>query len=91
MRCAGLQVAYKETAMSEILTVKPMNINEIILSDLGHRLSGGGKLSMAEQGMAIMATAALDANRFGPGPAEMKLTANPLPENVKGALAQFSA
>lgn len=77
--------------MSEVLTVKLMNPNEVILSDIGYRMARGGKLTLAEQGMAVLATAALDASRYGPGPAEMRLPQNSLPENVKGALAQYSA
>lgn len=77
--------------MSEVLGVTPMKTSEVILTDLGSRMSRGVKLSMVEQGMAMTATASQTADRFGPGPADMKLPDNPLPENVKGALAQFSA
>lgn len=77
--------------MSEVLGVTPLKTSEVILTDLGSRMSRGSKLTMMEQGMAIMATAAQAADRFGPGPADMKLPENSLPENVKGALAQYSA
>lgn len=76
---------------NEIKSVEPMNGYELVMRDMGSRYARGTKLTFIEEGMAMTATAALDAKRFGPTPAEMTLPASSLPENVKGALASYSA
>ena len=73
------------------LGVTPLNGNEMVMRDMGYRYARGATLTFAEEGMAMVATAAMTANNYGPGPATMKLQRPALPENVKGALAQYSA
>ncbi len=63
---------------------------EITLQNLGTRYATGAKLSGVDIGMATLASAQLNAQRFGPGPANMKVTGETVPENVKGVLAQFA-
>lgn len=70
--------------------VTPLSGAEIVMRDVGGRYAQGLTLSLAEQDMVMTATAALTAANYGPTPATMKLKPVPLPENVKGALAQYA-
>ena len=70
--------------------IKPLNGAELTMRDVGARFSSGFKLTFTEQDMAMSAVAALTADKYGPSPATMQLKPVPLPENVKGALAQYA-
>lgn len=70
--------------------VKPSNINKDVLRILGRKLKNGNQLTLAEDLMAISASAALTANSYGPGPAEMKVKPPELPESVKGLLIEYA-
>lgn len=75
---------------SNMKLVEPLSSSELVMRDLGRRYSQGVTLSLAEQNMAMMASAALLADRYGPSPATMKLKGMDLPETVKGALASYT-
>ena len=70
--------------------VKPSTINKDVLSILGRKLKNGNELTMAEDLMAISASAAMTANFYGPGPAEMQVHRPELPESVKGLLIEYA-
>ena len=62
-------------------------INMALLAD---KLQRGGRLTNAEQGIVTSTASQIYASSFGPSPADMRLMAMQLPENVKGILASFS-
>ncbi len=69
----------------------PPNGAELTLSDLGVRYASGQKLSGTDIGNAIIASARVNAERFGPGPGDMPIRPEQLPESVKGVLVSFSS
>lgn len=68
---------------------QPMSGTERVLTQIGRKLSVGSELTMAENLMAMTATAQATANRYGPGPADMVVQKPELPETVKGVLAAY--
>jgi len=68
---------------------QPISNPEIVLQSLGRKLGTGATLTMAENLMAMTATSASTANRYGPGPENMVLQRPELPETVKGVLASY--
>lgn len=71
-------------------TIEPTNKAENVLGILGRKMSSGRELSLAENLMAMTATSAVTADRYGPGPEAMQLNKPELPEVVKGVLANYS-
>ncbi len=69
----------------------PPNGAELMLDDLGTRYASGIKLSGTDIGNAIIATARQNASKFGPGPGEMPIRSEQIPESVKGALVAHSS
>lgn len=68
---------------------EPASSNENVLRALGRKLGNGGELTLAENLMAMTATARATSDNYGPGPAEMVLQRPELPETVKGVLAHY--
>lgn len=73
----------------EYTPAQPVNTTDNVLTMLGQKLSQGHTLTLSERLMAMTATAATTADRYGPGPADMVLTPPDLPETVKGVLASY--
>ena len=73
------------------LTIKPVSGEELALQHFAVKVNSGGRLTQAELNMSIVAAAAREADRYGPTPKEMELKPEPLPESVKGLLAEFSS
>lgn len=69
--------------------VDPATANENVLRALGRKIGSGSELTLAENFMAMTATARATKNYYGPGPAEMVVQKPELPETVKGVLAQY--
>jgi hypothetical protein len=63
---------------------------DIVLGMLGRKLAGGQELTMAETLMAFTEMAKTRMNYYGPSPANMQLKPVPLPEDVRGILANYS-
>lgn len=76
---------------NRITIPEPLSGAQIVMQDLGRLQNSGIPLTLTEQTMAMSAYAALDADRFGPGPANMKLAPMSLPENIKGAIANYAS
>lgn len=70
--------------------VHPASMNENVLRALGRKIGSGGELTLAENLMAMTATARVLTDNYGPGPAEMVLQKPELPEQVKGVLAHYT-
>lgn len=68
---------------------QPMGNPDIVLQSLGRKIGAGATLTMAENLMAMTATAQSTSNRYGPGPENMTLQRPELPETVKGVLASY--
>lgn len=64
---------------------------KIILRILGQRYRSGIRLTSTEELMAMSATAALHAAKFAPFSAAAEFRRPPLPEDVRGALADHAA
>lgn len=62
---------------------------ESVLTLLGQKYGKGRTLTLCERLMAMSATAATTADRYGPGPEDMVVTPPDLPEDVKGVLANY--
>ena len=71
-------------------TVSPLSLSENVLTILGNKLAAGQELTMTERLMALSASGAIIANKYGPGPAEMVLAPPQLPEDVRGLLANYA-
>lgn len=69
--------------------VDPATANENVLRALGRKIGSGSELTLAENFMAMTATARATKDYYGPGPAEMVVQKPELPETVKGVLAQY--
>ncbi len=69
----------------------PPNGAELMLSELGTRYASGQKLSGTDIGNAIIASARMNASQFGPGPGEMPIRSEQLPESVKGTLVSYAS
>ncbi len=74
----------------ETLSVSQPSGADLTLQNLGIRQATGAKLSGVDIGMATLAAAQKNAERFGPGPANMKVAGEQIPEYVKGVLAQYA-
>lgn len=74
----------------EFRSVSPLSLSENILTVLGNKVATGQELTMSERLMALSASGAIVASKYGPGPAEMVLTPPPLPEDVRGLLANYA-
>lgn len=70
--------------------VASSNPGVLVLTNLGRKFVTGGKLTMAENLMALSAAAATTADSYGPGPATMVVKTPELPESVKGLLANYA-
>lgn len=68
---------------------QPTGNPERVLQTLGRKMGAGAELTMAENLMAMTATAQSTADRYGPGPADMVVQRPELPETVKGVLASY--
>ena len=71
-------------------SVSPLSLSENILTVLGNKLAAGQELTRSERLMALSASGAIVASKYGPGPAEMVLTPPQLPEDVRGLLANYA-
>ncbi len=69
----------------------PPNGAELMLDALGTKYASGTKLSGTDIGNAIIATARINASNFGPGPSDMPVREEQIPESVKGALISHSS
>ncbi len=69
----------------------PPNGAELMLSDLGVRYAAGRKMSGTDIGNAIIASARVNAAQFGPGPGDMPIRVEQLPESVKGTLVSYAS
>lgn len=75
-----------------MVTYQPPSVpssNENLLRSLGRKLGSGSTLTLAENLMAMTATARVTADNYGPGPADMVVQQPELPETVKGVLAHY--
>ncbi|MDR3357415.1 MAG: hypothetical protein LBN96_00850 [Desulfovibrio sp.] len=63
---------------------------DIVLGMLGRKLGSGQELTMAETLMAFTEMAKTRMNYYGPSPANMRLKPPPLPEDVRGVLANYT-
>lgn len=73
----------------EYAAPKTIDSTETVLTMLGQKIGQGHTLTLGERLMAMTATAATTADRYGPGPGDMVLTPPDLPETVKGVLANY--
>ena len=62
----------------------------ITMSVIADKAQRGARLTATEQSIVMSNAAQIYASRFGPMPADMRLSPAPLPENVKGILTSFS-
>jgi hypothetical protein len=62
----------------------------IVLSMLGRKLGSGQDLSMAETLMAFTEMAKTRMDYYGPSPSTMQIKPTPLPEDVRGVLANYT-
>ncbi|MCL1986221.1 MAG: hypothetical protein FWG59_07225 [Betaproteobacteria bacterium] len=62
-------------------------ITMAVIADKARR---GARLTATEQSIVMSDTAQIYSSSFGPMPADMRLSPEPLPENVKGILTSFS-
>ncbi len=69
----------------------PASGAEMVLQDVGRRYVQGSQLSMADENMAMVASAAKNAERFGPTIKDFEISRPQLPENVKGTLVEHSS
>lgn len=69
---------------------KPISPNELVLGIVGRKYMSGSSLTLAENLMALSASAGMTANNYGPGPADMVLKKPELPESVKGLLVEYA-
>ncbi len=69
---------------------KPQRGSEITLGDVGRKYITGAKLSMADENMAMLASAQQNASQYGPDPAEFVVKGPELPETVKGTLVEHA-
>ncbi|MDR2743695.1 MAG: hypothetical protein LBB66_00595 [Desulfovibrio sp.] len=70
--------------------IEPVSGTNIVLGMLGRKLGGGQELTMAETLMAFTEMAKTRMNNYGPSPANMRLKPVPLPEDVRGVLANYT-
>lgn len=75
--------------MVEFTAAQPVDITDNVLTMLGRKMASGHELTLSERLMAMTATAATTADRYGPGPADMVVAPPELPETVKGVLASY--
>lgn len=70
--------------------LEPMGATENVLRAIGRKVGNGSELTLAENLMAMTATARTTSDYYGPGPAEMTIKKPELPETVKGVLANYT-
>jgi hypothetical protein len=70
--------------------IGPISSADIVLGMLGRKLGSGQELTMAETLMAFTEMAKTRMNYYGPSPADMQLKPAPLPEDVRGVLANYT-
>ncbi|MDR1660719.1 MAG: hypothetical protein LBR94_10385 [Desulfovibrio sp.] len=70
--------------------IGPITGANIVLGMLGRKLAGGQELTMAETLMAFTEMAKTRMNYYGPSPANMQIKPVPLPEDVRGVLANYT-
>ncbi len=70
---------------------EPVSGADMVLENVGNRYVRGGNLTIADENMAMVASAAKSAERFGPSVADFKVSRPELPENVKGTLVEYSS
>jgi hypothetical protein len=73
-----------------MLTPTSSGGDAITMTVLADKVARGGRLTASDQGLVITNAARVYSGQFGPSPADMRISPNPLPENVKGVLASFS-
>lgn len=67
--------------------IVPATSSQLVLSSLAQKVSTGSKLTSAEVLLGMVASVVEKGNSFGPGPGNMPLPAQFMPESLKGALA----
>ena len=70
--------------------IAPVQSTDIVLSMLGRKLGSGQELTMAESLMAFTEMAKTRMDYYGPSPATMRIKSAPLPEDVRGMLANYT-
>ncbi len=75
--------------MQSFIPIPPSGA-DISLQSLGIRYTSGLKLNGVDITVATQAAATQNMEKFGPGPAEMKISPPAIPENVAGALVSAS-
>ncbi len=85
-----MESEHKEDIMVNAIPTPP-NGAELILNETGIRYAAGMKLSGTDIGNAMIATARVDASQFGPGPADMPVNSERVPEHVKGTLVSYAS
>ncbi|MDR2055923.1 MAG: hypothetical protein LBQ10_08675 [Desulfovibrio sp.] len=70
--------------------IEPVSGTNIVLGMLGRKLAGGQELTMAETLMAFTEMAKTRMDYYGPSPANMRVKPSPLPEDVRGMLANYA-
>ncbi len=70
---------------------KPVSGADMALENVGTRYVRGGNLTIADENMAMVASAAKSAERFGPSVADFKVNRPQLPESVKGTLVEYAS
>lgn len=73
----------------EYKPLEPISANENVLRSIGRKVGNGSELTLAENLIAMTATAEAIHSNYGPGPTEMVMKKPELPETVKGVLAQY--
>ena len=71
--------------------VQPMDVNRSVLGTLGRKMLSGSTLTLAENLMALSASASVTADYYGPGPDTMVVKTLELPESVKGMLVEYAS
>lgn len=71
------------------LGVSQSKIADNVMTNLGRKVASNMELTTVERMMAMTASVQMNSDRYGPGPAEMRLETPELPETVKGILANY--
>ncbi|MDR1778119.1 MAG: hypothetical protein LBR31_09900 [Desulfovibrio sp.] len=69
---------------------EPVSKPNAVMSMLGSKVASGRDLTMAETLMAYTEVAKARMESYGPSPATMQLKPVPLPEDIRGALANYA-
>ncbi|MDR2574694.1 MAG: hypothetical protein LBC94_10235 [Desulfovibrio sp.] len=70
--------------------IGPVLSANIVLGMLGRKVAAGQELTMAETLMAFTEMAKTRMDSYGPSPANMQIKLMPLPEDVRGVLANYT-